>query len=60
MKINRRHFLAASGSALLLPQLESVAESKVAPQRLVFLGFSYGFTEQFYVKKAGRALLEGS
>lgn len=57
MKPDRRHFLAASGSALLLPQLECFAKADVAksaPQRLVFLGFSYGFTEDFFVKKPGR------
>lgn len=57
MKPDRRHFLAASSSALLLPQLESFASEegvKSAPQRLVFLGFSYGFTEEFFVRKSGR------
>jgi hypothetical protein len=49
MKIDRRQFLLASGSTLLLPPLESFAKTaKAAPQRLVFLGFSYGFTEEFY------------
>ncbi|MGB0580313.1 MAG: DUF1552 domain-containing protein [Limisphaerales bacterium] len=54
MNIDRRHFLTASGSALLLPQLEAFAQAKTAPQRLVFLGFSYGFTEDFFVQKPGR------
>ena len=54
MKLNRREFLAASGSLMMLPQLEAFAGQKPPPQRLVFLGFSYGFTEEFFVKKAGR------
>ena len=57
MQLDRRHFLAGSGTALLLPQLQCFAAADdviSAPQRLVFLGFSYGFTEEFYVKKPGR------
>lgn len=54
MKIDRRHFVAASGSALLLPQLEvTAAKKRQAPTRLVFLGFSYGFTEEFYANTFG-------
>jgi hypothetical protein len=54
MNCNRRQFLAAAGSTLFLPQLEAFAKAGAAPQRLVFLGFSYGFTEEFFVKKPGR------
>ncbi len=54
MKINRRHFLVSSSSILALPQLEAFAETtEETPQRMVFLGFSYGFTEEFYPKQAG-------
>jgi hypothetical protein len=54
MNGTRRQFLAAAGSTLFLPQLEAFAKAGTAPQRLVFLGFSYGFTEEFFVKKPGR------
>lgn len=54
MNGTRRQFLAAAGSTLFLPQLEAFAKVGTAPQRLVFLGFSYGFTEEFFVKKPGR------
>jgi len=51
---SRRQFIAAAGAMLFLPQLEAFSKAGTAPQRLVFLGFSYGFTEEFFVKKPGR------
>ncbi|MFZ9874679.1 MAG: DUF1552 domain-containing protein [Opitutales bacterium] len=52
--LSRRQFIAAAGAMLFLPQLEAFSKAGTAPQRLVFLGFSYGFTEEFFVKKPGR------
>lgn len=55
MKISRRNFLAASGSVLLLPHLQALDEKKnKAPERLIFLGFSYGFTKEFYPEDFGK------
>lgn len=57
MNLNRRDLLLATGAGLLLPQLETFGganDASKAPQRLVFLGFSYGFTEEFFVRKPGR------
>jgi len=55
MKLNRRKFLLSSSSALFLPQLEvATAQDSKPPQRLVFLGFGFGFTEEFYPTTYGR------
>ena len=54
MILNRRHFLASSTSLLALPQLQLAAsETGKAPQRVVFLGFGFGFTEDFYATTFG-------
>jgi len=56
MKMTHRNFLLSSGCALMLPQLAAIAKTTaVVPQRLVFLGFSYGFTKDFYPTTFGRA-----
>jgi hypothetical protein len=54
MTLNRRHFLASSTSLLALPHLQVAAsETGKAPQRVVFLGFGFGFTEDFYATTFG-------
>lgn len=53
--IDRRHFLASSGSLLLLPQLEAASLKTGKPQqRVVFLGFGFGFTEDFFADTYGK------
>lgn len=56
LAVPRRHFLQAAGSLITLPVLESFGHRRFAaaaapvtpPKRLIFLGFGWGVTEEFW------------
>ena len=56
--VSRRSFLKSSSALLVLPYLDSFADTKASPdkmKRMIFLGQGYGFvTDTFYPTKGGK------